>query len=386
LLQEATGRDPHFFGAFYKLAEAHHAAYIFSVDRTDARLAQAKEAVDAAARLRPDAPETHLAQAWYVYHAARDYRRARDEVAKALNVLPNNGDALTMAARIDRRFGRWDDALRSFLKAKEVDPTSTEILRDISGTYISMRRYSEAEQFTRDTLGKLPDAAGLYHYQLGICYLAAGQLEQAKAAFAQMPASYDPFAYGTMNKVVTALYLRDYESATRYLAAGPPLLPDSAQDRVRCPRSFLGAQITRASRGHAESQAAFAAVRDEVVASWPDVLEDPSRLTVLARIDAALGRKDDAIREAQRAVELRPISQDAHEGARHARNLAVVYALVGEHNAALEELEKLVKLNGGGPSYGDLRFDPLWDDLRDDPRFEKIVASLAPKEAAPPAR
>jgi tetratricopeptide (TPR) repeat protein len=190
-------------------------------------------------------------------------------------------------------------------KSIQVAPRSCEISRHLR---LNAPVFG-AEQFTRETLGKLPDAAGLYHYQLGICYLAAGQLEQAKAAFAQMPASYDPFGYGTMNKVVTALYLRDYESATRYLAAGPPLLPDSAQDRVRCPRSFLGAQITRASRGHAESQAAFAAVRDEVVASWPDILEDPSRLTVLARIDAALGRKDDAIREAQRAVELRPISR-----------------------------------------------------------------------------
>jgi TolB-like protein len=379
LLQEATERDSHFLLAYYKLAEAHENAYSFQVDHTPARLAQAKEAVDAAIRLRPDAPETHLAQAWYAYIAAHDYNRARDEVAKALNALPNNADALTMAARIDRRQGRWDDSLHNYLRAKEVDPGSTEILRDIAAIYVSMRRYSDSERFVIDTLGKLPEAAGLYHYQLGVCYLAEGKLERAKTTFAQMPASYDPFGYGTMNKVITALYLRDYDSATQFLAAGPPVLPDSPADRSRCPRSWFEAQITRARRGAVESQATFTAVRGEVVALWHDTLEEPSHLTLLARIDAALGRKAEALREARRAVELRPISEDALEGPRHVINLALVYAWLGERNAALEQLERLVTINGG-PSYGDLRFNPQWDDLRGDPRFAKIVESLAPKE------
>jgi adenylate cyclase len=181
---------------------------------------------------------------------------------------------------------------------------------------------------------------------------------------------------------MTAVYLRDYDSATQYLAAGPSLLPDNSQDRSRCPRSWLAAQITRAQKGPAESKAAFASVRGEVIALWKDTLEEPGHLTVLARIDAALGRKDEAIREARHAVELRPISEDALEGPRHARNLALVYALLGERNAALEELEKLARINGG-PSYGDLKFDPQWDDLRGDPRFEKILATIAPTTDTP---
>jgi TolB-like protein/class 3 adenylate cyclase len=182
LLEEATRRDPHFLLAYCKLAEAHENAYTYGVDRTPARLAQAREAVDAPARLRADAPETHLAQAWFAYVAVHDYDRARDEVAKVLTALPNNRDALTIAARIDRRHGRWEDCLLNYLSAKEVDPGSTEILRDIANVYVSMRRYSEAERFIIDTLGQLPESAGLYHYQLGVCYLEQGEPERAKTA------------------------------------------------------------------------------------------------------------------------------------------------------------------------------------------------------------
>ena len=379
LLEEATRRDPHFLLAYCKLAEAHENAYIYEVDPTPARLAQAREAVDAAARLRADAPETHLAQAWFAYVAVHDYDRARDEVAKVLKALPNNGDALTIAARIDRRHGQWEDCLHYYLRAKEVDPSSTEILRDIANTYVNMRRYSEAERFIIDTLGRLPESAGLYHYQLGLCYLEQGEPERAKTAFAQMPASYDPFGFGTMYKVMTALYLRDYDAATRIVTTGPPFLPDSPVYLASCPRSWFEAQIVRARRGAVESQPAFAAARNELVALWHDTLEEPDHLTVIARIDAALGRKAEALREAQRAVALRPISKDAMEGPRHVINLAVVYAWLGERNAALEQLEEVVSIPSG-PSYGDLKFNPRWDSLRGDPRFEKIVASLAPKK------
>jgi TolB-like protein len=378
LLEEAIRRDPHFLLAYYKLAEAHENAYSYDADPTPARLAQAKEAVNAAVRLRPDAPETHLAQAWFAYIAVHDYDRARDEVAKVLKALPNNGDALLMAARIDRRHGRMEDCLHNYLRAKEVDPGSTEILRDIATTYLLMRRYSEAERFIIDTLGRLPESAALYHYELGLCYLEQGEPERAKSAFAQMPASYDPFGYGTLRKVTAALYLRDYDAAIQNLTAGPPLIPDSEVYNASCPRSWFEAKIVRARRGAVESQAAFAAARNEVVALWHDTLEEPGHLTVIARIDAALGRKAEALGEAQRAVALRPISKDAMEGPRHVINLAVVYAWLGERNAALEQLEKVVRVPSG-PSYGDLRFNPRWDSLRSDPRFEKIVASLAPK-------
>ncbi len=182
-----------------------------------------------------------------------------------------------------------------------------------------------------------------------------------------------------MYKVMTALYLRDYDAATRIVTTGPPFLPDSPVYLASCPRSWFEAQIVRARRGAVESQPAFAAARNELVALWHDTLEEPDHLTVIARIDAALGRKAEALREAQRAVALRPISKDAMEGPRHVINLAVVYAWLGERNAALEQLEEVVSIPSG-PSYGDLKFNPRWDSLRGDPRFEKIVASLAPQE------
>src|SRR4030095_6138918 len=112
-------------------------------------------------------------------------------------------------------------------------------------------------------------------------------------------------------------------------------------------------------------------------------------LALFARLDAGLGRKEDAIREALQAVDLLPIAKDSYWGPGNVTDLALVYAWTGERDRALEQLEIVAKIPVGGRSdstYGDLRFNPCWDSLRGDPRFEKIVASLAPKDFAPPVK
>ena len=103
------------------------------------------------------------------------------------------------------------------------------------------------------------------------------------------------------------------------------------------------------------------------------------RSYALGVVDAALGNKEDSVRESQRAIELIPVSKNAIDGARLVQYLAVVYALTGQTDAAIQRLTEAVKLPGSHISYGDLRLNPFWDPLRGDPRFEAIIASLAPK-------
>ena len=119
--------------------------------------------------------------------------------------------------------------------------------------------------------------------------------------------------------------------------------------------------------------------RAEVQRSVQERPEYGPPLSVLGMIDAMLNRKDEAIREGRRAVELLPIEQDSINGSLLAMNLAIIYASTGEKDLAMAQLQAVFSKPGDG-SYGDLRLNPSWDPLRGDPRFEKLVASLAPKD------
>ena len=136
-------------------------------------------------------------------------------------------------------------------------------------------------------------------------------------------------------------------------------------------------QIARARGDKQKAQAAFAAAREKMEAQQGDKPKDAPYFAGVAKLDAGLGRKEEAIREARRAVELQPITKDSLNGPSWVANLALVYAWTGERDRALEQLEKVATIPGNPevPTYGDLLFNPCWDDLRGDPRFDKIVAA-----------
>jgi serine/threonine-protein kinase len=128
------------------------------------------------------------------------------------------------------------------------------------------------------------------------------------------------------------------------------------------------------------ARSAFTKARQELEQVVHDQPQYAAALCALGVIDAVLGNKGDAIREGERAVELIPAEKNALEGAMLTQYLAVIYAWTGDRNRAIERLAEAAKLPGSHVTYGHLRLNPLWDPLRGDPRFEKIVASLAPKE------
>jgi tetratricopeptide (TPR) repeat protein len=150
-------------------------------------------------------------------------------------------------------------------------------------------------------------------------------------------------------------------------------------------RPFLEGIIARMTKDNAKAQAAFTAARAEqekIIQAQPN---HAPALCVLGLIDAALGRKEEALREGRRAVELSPIEKDANRGIAMVKYLAMIAAWAGEKDLACEQLAIAIA-RPGDLSYGQLKLMPFWDPLRGDPRFEKIVASLAPKDAAPPAK
>jgi eukaryotic-like serine/threonine-protein kinase len=365
LLEKATQRDPNFALAYCALAKAQCDLYsvIVAESLSVAHLELAKKAADAALRVRSDLGEAHLELARYYFYAG-DYDRARDELVIARRALPNDSEALYIAARIDRRQNRWDDALANFRKARELDPRNSEAALWCRDTYRDMRRYNEFEQLvTKDA------ASGLLRDPWTQLWLAEVKFDEgdpvaAQSLLEQVPLDFGPIQVIWEIRFKAALYLRDYDAADRVAAAIPVKFADRWPDGL----------VAVARGDKQKAQSIFLDARKRLDARWGDEVKDALYFWQAARIDAGLGRKEEAIREGQRAVDLKPIAKDSLQGPQIATTLALVYAWTGERDRALEQLE-IVATIPAGPSYGDLKFNPCWDDLRGDPRFDKIVAA-----------
>jgi serine/threonine-protein kinase len=375
LLEEATQRDPNFALAYCALSQTEDDLYDQTGDRTHLDLA--KKAVDAALRVLPDLGETHLELARYYFYAG-DFDRAHDELAVARRTLPNDSEAFFMAGRIDRRRNRWDDSLVNLQKASELDPRNTEIDYHLKRNYRLMRRYNEFEQlFVKDAAGD-PDPAQNFWIQLERAELKLdeGDPVAAQALLAQVPLNFSPTMEVWDIRLMTALYLRDYEGAERVMGAIPAKFADDVLGG-QPPESWVDGLIARLRGDTQKAQTVFAAARKKLDVTGDDKTKDENYFAQIARLDAGLGRKNEAIAEARRAVDLIPIAKDSWLGPGFVTDLALVYAWTGERDLAIDQLEIVAKIPAG-PSYGDLRFNPSWDSLRGDPRFEKIVTKLTP--------
>src|SRR5437870_5585852 len=382
LLNRAVARDPSFLDAYCRLAFAHDQLYFEGIDHTPARLAMAKDAIDSAFRLKPDSGEAHFAQAVHVYRGYGDYDGALAELEVARQTLPNNARIFQMMGFIQRRQGHWEDSRRNLERAAELDPRDLETLEDLSSDYARFRRYAEAKEWlTRALAVAEPDDIGMkLAPSEGELYVNANTRplhEAIDSLRATNPAA------GTSaiahDWLFCALAERDATAAKEALSA---LRDDEIWlvDQVQVNRPFVEGLIARMTNDEQKAQSAFAAARAEqekVLEAQPDF--GPS-WCVLGMIDAGLGRKEEALSEGRRALELLPVERDALVGKYLIRYFAVIAAWIGEKDLACEQLAIAVR-PPSNVTYGELKLLPLWDPLRGDPRFEKIVASLAPKES-----
>jgi TolB-like protein/Flp pilus assembly protein TadD len=383
LLNQAVVRDSSFLLAYCRLAKAHDSLYFLNLDRTPNRLALAKAAIDAAFRLKPDSGEAHFALADHLYHGYLDYDRARDELAIAFRTLPNNARIFELSGYIDRRQGRWHDAVRNFGRAMELDPRNVNILTSAAVTYYYVRDYGQGRG-AFDRIIALDPKNILYRFWRArwIAFERA-DLRPVQGVlgknFTDNPAllrTYGPWCFAM------ALLARNPVAADRALAAITDNTFGARMGFVGFTRAYAGGLVARMKGDEDGARAAFNAARAEqekVVRAQPDDWTESDALCLLGLIDAALGRKQEALSEGRRAVELLPLTKNAYDGADILYFYAAICAQVGERDLAIEQLKTLAQIPAGA-HYGQLRLDPFWDPLRGDPRFEKIVASLAPKE------
>jgi tetratricopeptide (TPR) repeat protein len=345
-------------------------------DHTPARRDLANAAVQTALRLQPDAGEGHLALADYYYHGFRDYERARSELAIARRTLPNNAEVFEYTGYIDRRQGRWEEATRNLERAIELDPRNFFTLQQIALTYSQQSRYPDVVRVYDRVLTIVPGDPATRITRARVAFDSRADVKPFQETLATLMAE-DPRLAADQDDPDIALCERTPAAITRLLKNYPR--EGVVQFGVNIPLAYYEGMFARVQGDEAKAKAAFAVARSEVEKTVEKQPDFPAALSFLGIIDAGLGRKEEAIREGRRGCELLPISKDAIDGAVLAVNLAQVYVWTGEKDLAIAQIEAAERVPNQ-LSYGLLKLHPTWDPLRGDPRFEKIVASLAPKE------
>ncbi len=382
LLEDAVARDPHFALAYCLISRFHGELYWFGYDRTRERLTQAKLAADTALRLQPDSSDVRLALAYYYYYGYHDYELARTELAIAHAASPNDAEAWDASAAIDRRQGRWDDALANFEKAKELDPRNASVLWNVAETYACLGRNEEAALGFANGIEVNPDAHLFSVARAAISLRKEGDVAPLRAVLREIPRDFDPGGGVTNIAVRLSLMERDYDGAERLLkesryerfndigVGGPAAILDG----YTFPRAWYEGLIARGRGDNDAAERAFRSAQRTVEADLAKAPGDAKLVAMLGLVHAMKGRHEDAIAAGRRAVELLPISRDAYDGPLIAAKLAVIYAQAGQNDRAIELLTDLVRIPNG-PTPGSLRIEREWDLLRGDARFEKLLGT-----------
>jgi serine/threonine protein kinase/tetratricopeptide (TPR) repeat protein len=377
LLEEAIARDPTFLRAYCELARVHDTFYIYGDDHTPSRVAMADKAIEKATAIDPNAGEVHLTRATHLYSAYLDYEAARRELAVASNLLPNEPRCFELTGFMDRRAGDWEGSVKAFSKALELDPRSIHLRISLSQTYEHMRRFPEKARLLDQAIAIAPDDIDARIARACVDLEWRADPKPLHTAVEQALAK-DPSVAAEIAQVwfYGAVCERDWEAARRAMAATDR---DVCQtENVAFPAQWCEGFVARAHGDTATAQKAFSIARaesDKIVRDQPNFGE---ALSVLGLTEAALGDKQKAIEHGERAVQLVPPSKDAVNGPLVIEYLSLIYSWTGEKDRALAELKRAATMPSP-LSYGELRLHPFWDELRGDPRFEEIVASMAPK-------
>jgi TolB-like protein/Tfp pilus assembly protein PilF len=379
LLNQAVARDPAFFEAYCQLALAHETMYSLGLDHSAERLKMAEAALQAAARLRPEAGETHVARAEFLYYCRRDYDGALAELEVARRTVPNDSRLFQLTGYIWRRRGQQEEGLRNLQRAVELDPRNSDLLQQISLSYEILRRYSDqAAVLGRALAIKQEDV----DTRVALAFVSLDQRADTRPlhqVLAEIRAK-DPEAMKSVADAWFTCALAERDAAAANDALNALGTNDFGADAVHFYRSFGDGLVARMTNDEAKARAAFTAARAEQEKRVQQEPDYGPYICVLALIDAGLGRKEEALREGRRAMELVPVETDATNGTRIIECFAIIAAWVGEKDLACEHLARAEQLIGGWTvSYGQLKLTPWWDPLRGYPPFEKIVASLAPK-------
>lgn len=401
LLEAALARDPNFTLAYCALADARLAIGELGSGWDPQWQTKAQQAINAALRISPDSAEAHLVRARYFIRGLEDEAAGEKDLALAVAGLPGRADIYSLRAVIEEVRGQWKNALRDSEHALELDPRDGDAAWNLSFLNIILRRYSQAERLSDHMIAIVPkETAGRFWRLKSNIALARGDLKAAMAALDAHPNRHDGLLL--LNELVANLHImeRNYPEADEFFQSllqppkNPSVLPKTGQAGADLFWRGTGLErlgrIARLRDDREGGRSYFASARP-LFEEW--LTKDPGHNrwlgahapAYIAEIDAGLGRKDEAIREGRKAVESCSLQRDARIGPDMKIYLAIVYLWTGEREAALQELSEVTKVPVWpslfamcpGLTAGELKLNPLWDDLRADPRFQQLIVQAA---------
>jgi TolB-like protein/Flp pilus assembly protein TadD len=366
LFEKATKLDPNFAAAFAGLAWVEDWMY-HDFDPTPARKEKARAAAETAIRLQPDLPEAHLALGFYHYYCERDYQAALDEFSIAKRSLPNSAEVYMAIGAIERRQGKWAESTVNLEKAASLSPMDAWVLENLAHNYRANKNFETADKLFDRAIAAAPNSLGARAQKAELAVDWKGDLSAMEKELAQIPPGVDPDRLVTFTRVQLLLLQRKFLDALA-------LLKQSSQDvsRYDKPRELFEGAIYGFLNDKEKALSAFERARPIAERALRESPDDASRHVTLGMILAGLGKKESAIAEGKRAVELLPESQDALDGPKMTVALAQIYAWTGESDQALQLLDRSLS-TPNGVTAPFLRLDPIWDPLRSDPRFRALI-------------
>jgi len=367
MLQRAIELDSTFALAYAWLAISHAEIFHYGYDRTPERLGEAKKAADRAFELQPDLGWTHFALSYYYYWGFRDYDHALDELALAKAVLPNEPEISELNGYILRRQGKFGAACGELERAFQLNPRAANLAVEIAWSYLILREYELAEKFANSSISLEPDQINAYTTKAWICYLWQGDTVSARNVLSSIPVQEDEDTH--LARFYQFLFERNYPAALHETASLPSVVVDLHHVT---PKGWLSGMIYKLINEQDSAQSAFDSawvILERELGAKPDDYRIPGSLGL---VYAGLGRKQDAIDKGKLGVELLPVSKDAYFGPAQIEDLALIYVMVGEYDAALDQIEYLLSIPCDF-SVPYLRLDPRYDPLRKLPRYQKLL-------------
>src|SRR6266487_386155 len=381
--EQALALDPTFALAHARLSAVTSQIYHW-FEPTEAIKQKAHAEAIESLRLQPNLGEGHAALGLYLYYEEADYEGALRELALAAQMLPNDGDIGLYIAAILRRQGRLTEAIAAYQHAEAIDPRNQVALYDASQTYFGLRDWTNALRGLDRVLELAPDSVNVKIQHGYTEFFAKGNTAPIKAALESIPANVDPDGVVTFARWDVSLMDRDPDAAEKALAVCR-LETITSQPGAPLPKSYLQGCIDLVRNDTARAQTDFEAARSALEKTVADSPQDSTRHAQLGLLYAFMGRKEEALRESRRSVELKPVARDVIEGAVAQAFQALIFAHTGETDKAISELERLlttpfaVDYADDSATLPDLRTRWEWDPLRNDRRFQKVLADPEPK-------
>ncbi len=368
-LQRAVELDPDFALGWAELSIVHSMMHHSREDVSPERLTLARATADRALDLEPGLPESRIALGYYYYWGRKDYDQALDQFAQVTR--PNDPRVLEAVGYIRRRQGRFEEGLASLQAAANLDPRNALLISELGQTSSMLRRYADADAESLRVQALAPDSAHLFALRINLQIQWNGDVAGARRLLDALPPHEEPQL--DLYLIWVARMERRYQSALDAVATTRVAVFQAQQ--YYWPPSLLEGQVYRLMGRSPEARSACEAAKAVLHGKVQEDGREHRYHAALGLAHACLDEPEDALREATLASDLYPVSRDKLTGQNFVANLALVHALVGKKDEAMDLLEPLVT-EPGPFSYYQVAVDPLWQSLWEDPRFRALEAKL----------